>query len=142
DVDDSPLDQKSMYFCVPPNDKLLGYWDTVEDRLYKIRHCLGLEGQTLNLPLFEPPIDPGLLVRARAAGLDIGSILADVSAPPPLVRYNVLSARATELANEVKSLGVALLSALEKRDAEELALLRSNQEVVLQSAIRVVKQNA
>jgi hypothetical protein len=29
------------------------------------------------LALFEPPIDPALLVRAVAAGLDIGSVLLD-----------------------------------------------------------------
>ena len=67
-----------LYFCVPQNDKLLGYWDTVADRLFKIRHCMNIEGVVRQLPLFEPPIDPALLVRAAAAGLDLGSVLADV----------------------------------------------------------------
>jgi hypothetical protein len=31
------------YFCVPKNDKLLSYWDTVSDRLFKIRHCMNLK---------------------------------------------------------------------------------------------------
>src|SRR5258708_17607625 len=26
-------------FCIPKNDQLLSYWDTVADRLFKIRHC-------------------------------------------------------------------------------------------------------
>src|SRR5262249_35006786 len=26
---------KALYFCVPRNDKLLSYWDTVADRLFK-----------------------------------------------------------------------------------------------------------
>ena len=57
-----------LYFCVPPNDKLLGYWDTVADRLFKIRHCMNIEGVVRQLPLFEPPIDPALLVaRPRPA---------------------------------------------------------------------------
>ena len=59
----------TLYFCVPHNDKLLGYWDTVEDRLFKIRHCMNIEGVMRQLPLFEPPIDPALLVRARAPAL-------------------------------------------------------------------------
>ena len=29
---------RTLYFSIPPNDKLLGYWDTVDDRLFKIRH--------------------------------------------------------------------------------------------------------
>ena len=68
----SPIRRRLLYFCVPENDKLLGYWDTVGDRLFKIRHCMNIEGQVRQLPLFEPPIDPALLVRARAAGLSIG----------------------------------------------------------------------
>ena len=34
----------ALYFCVPRNDKLLGYWDTVADRLFKIRNSLNLQG--------------------------------------------------------------------------------------------------
>ncbi len=66
----------TLYFCIPQNDKLLGYWDTVADRLYKIRHCMNIEGVVRQLALFEPPIDPGALVKAVAAGVDIGSALA------------------------------------------------------------------
>ena len=53
----------TLYFCIPRNDKLLGYWDTVADRLFKIRHCMNIEGVVRQLPLFEPPIDPALLVQ-------------------------------------------------------------------------------
>ncbi|MCS6317965.1 MAG: hypothetical protein H8K05_09380, partial [Nitrospira sp.] len=53
-----------LYFCVPPNDKLLKYWDAVADRLFKIRNSLNLAGIRRTLPLFEPPIDPMLLVKA------------------------------------------------------------------------------
>ena len=60
-----------MAFCVPPNETLLGYWDLVEDRLFKIRHCMNIEGIARTLPLWEPRIDPALLVRAKAAGLEI-----------------------------------------------------------------------
>lgn len=141
-VDAGPLDHWSMVFCVPPNDKLLGYWGTVEDRLFKIRHCLNLQGIALDLPLFEPPIDPGLLVRARAAGIDIGSLLSDVTAPVPLQRYAVLAQRANELTAEVKALGQSFLSALEKKDAEELALLRAGQEIQMLQAMRTSKAQA
>ena len=60
---------RSLYFCLPPNDKLLAYWDTVADRLFKVRHCMNLEGVLRQLALFDPPIDPALLVAAaRRAG--------------------------------------------------------------------------
>ena len=52
---------KALYFCVPRNDKLLGYWDTVADRLFKIRNSLNIQGVFRQLALFEPPIDPAML---------------------------------------------------------------------------------
>ena len=63
---------KALYFCVPRNDKLLSYWDTVADRLFKIRNSLNIQGIFRQLALFEPPIDPAMLARAAAAGLGCG----------------------------------------------------------------------
>jgi Tc toxin complex TcA C-terminal TcB-binding domain/Neuraminidase-like domain/Salmonella virulence plasmid 28.1kDa A protein len=128
------------YFCITANDKLLGYWDTVSDRLFKIRHCMNIEGVERSLPIFEPQIDPGLLVRAAAAGVDITSVLNDINAALPHYRFNIMLQKATELCNDVKVLGAAFLSALEKQDTEQLALLRSTHEVELLKAIRVIKE--
>lgn len=130
---------QTLYFCLPVNDQLLGYWDTVADRLFKIRHCLNIEGVFAPLALFAPPIDPGMLVRAVAAGLDFSSILNDLNSPLPVYRFMVMLQKATELTNEVKGLGAALLAVLEKKDAEALALLKSSQEISLLKAIMALK---
>lgn len=131
---------ETLYFCIPPNDKLMGYYDTVESRLYNIRNCLTLGGQFSPLALFAPPIDPGLLVRAAAAGLDIGSVLSDMNSPLPNYRFTVMVQKAVELCNEVKSLGAALLQAMEKKDAEDLALLRSSNGISILNAVLQVKK--
>ena len=128
-----------LYFCIPNNEKILTLWDSVADRLFKIRHCMNIEGVVRQLPLFEPPIDPALLVKAAAAGLDIGSVLNDMNAPMPLYRFSFMVQRALEVCNEVKSLGNALLSALEKKDAEGFALLRSSHELIMLGEVRKVK---
>jgi hypothetical protein len=128
-----------MYFCAPRNDKLLAYWDTVSDRLFKIRHCMNIKGIVRQLPLFEPPIDPAILVQAAAAGIDISSVLNDISGALPHYRFNVLVQKAAELCAEVKSFGTALLSALEKQDAEYLAQIRAEHESSLLSLIELVK---
>jgi receptor-binding and translocation channel-forming TcA subunit of Tc toxin len=129
---------KALYFGVPRNDKLLGYWDTVADRLFKIRNSLNLQGIFRQLALFEPPIDPAVLARAAAAGLDTGAIVNGLNQPLPLVRFQVLVQKAAELAQEVKSLGSNLLSAMEKEDGEALAILRTQHErVVLELAEHV-----
>lgn len=131
----------TLFFCIPKNDKLLRYWDRVDDRLFKIRHCMNIEGVTRQLPLFQPPIDPALLVKATAAGVDIGDALSDLNAPLPHYRFQVLVRRVAEMINEVKSLGGALLANLEKKDAEELALLRSSHELRLLQSMLQVKEN-
>ena len=129
-----------LYFCVPENDKLLGYWNRVADRLFKIRHCMNIEGQVRQLPLFEPPIDPALLVRARAAGLSIGEVLSDMSVSLPNYRFSVMLQKANELVAEVRNLGAGLLSALEKRDGEALSTLRSGQELRLLQAVLDIRK--
>ncbi|HVG22227.1 MAG TPA: neuraminidase-like domain-containing protein [Blastocatellia bacterium] len=131
---------RSFYFCIPKNEKLLGYWDTVADRLFKIRHCMNIEGVVRELALFEPPIDPALLVSAAAQGIDLSSVLNDLSAPLPSYRFGALLGKALELTGELRSLGAALLGALEKRDAEHLANLRASHENELLSLVKQVKQ--
>ncbi|WP_170135745.1 neuraminidase-like domain-containing protein [Nannocystis exedens] len=131
-----------LYFCIPPNDKLLGYWDTVADRLFKLRNCLNIEGIRRDLALFDPPIDPGLLARAAAQGIDIGTAVSNLYAPLPHYRFLPHLGIAKDFAAQVSSLGSALLQALEKRDAENLAVLRGGHEVTLLKAVRHVKEQA
>jgi hypothetical protein len=129
-----------FYFCLPHNDLLYIYWDTLADRLFKIRHCMNISGQVRQLALFDPPIDPALLVRASAAGLDIAAIISGMYAPLPHYRFTFMLQKALELCGEVRSLGGALSAALEKKDGEELAVLRSTHEVGMLGAMRAVKQ--
>jgi len=130
---------RALYFCVPRNDKLLSYWDTVADRLFKIRNSLNIQGVFRQLALFEPPIDPAMLARAAAAGLDVGAIVNGLNQPLPLVRFAFLVQKAAEIAQEVKSLGNQLLSAMEKEDGEALALLRAKHERVVMQMVEQVK---
>jgi hypothetical protein len=127
---------RTLYFCVPRNEKLLGYWDVVADRLYKIRHCLNIEGVFRQLALFDPPIDPGMLVKAAAAGIDVGSMVRGLYQPLGPVRATTLIQKALEICAEVRSLGGALLSAAEKRDTEQLTLIRQRHERRIQELSR------
>ena len=129
----------TLYFRIPGNQNLLTYWDTIEDRLYKIRHCMNIQGVVQQLPLFAPPISPGLLIAAAAAGLDLGSVLNDTNAAPPPYRFTIMIRQALEACEQVRSLGSELLQALEKSDAENLARIRSSSEMQLQSAIADVR---
>ena len=129
---------ESFYFCIPGNEKLLQSWDTVADRLFKIRHCQNIEGTFRKLALFEPPIDPAMLIRAAAAGLSIDDILTGNTVSS--YRYQYLLQKANELCNEVKGLGATMLNAIEKKEGEVLSRLRATQENNLLQMITQIKE--
>lgn len=130
----------TLYFCIPHNDKLMSYWDTVAERLFNIRHCRDINGVERTLALFPPPIDPAALVKARSQGLSIGSILADLSSPPPIYRFRYLIQKANEFCSDLVGLGSALLGALEKKDSEALARLRASHETATRELITAVRE--
>src|SRR5262249_12678413 len=125
----------SLLFCIPPNRQLLGYWDTVAQRLYNIRHCLNLQGQAVPLPLYAPPVSPLSMIEEQAAGAGAGG----GTAAAPIYRFSVYLQKAVELTNDVRAYGALILSALEKQDAEALAVIRANQELDIQTRMLDVK---
>jgi hypothetical protein len=139
-VSGSVINGSMFYFCFPTNDKMKGYWDTIADRLFKIRNCQNIQGIERELALYDPPIDPAILVKAVANGVPVGEVISGLYAPLPLYRYNVIVSKASELAQEVKSLGGQILGAIEKKDSESLALLRSSQELKVLEAVTDLRQ--
>lgn len=131
----------SAGFCVPENPQADAWRKTIQDRLFKIRNSLDIRGVKRQLPFFAPPIDPALLVRARAEGLSIQQVLHG-SSNPAGYRGQTLLSLALEFTQDVRGFGSAILSALEKRDSEALGLLRQNQEHVILSASRVQRDRA
>ncbi|MCW5203407.1 hypothetical protein VU12_10755 [Desulfobulbus sp. US4] len=134
------ITSSQQVFCVPPNDNLHKYWDRVEDRLFKIRHCMNISGIRRPLALFQPPIDPMMLVRAKAAGLSMDDILSMLGAQLPPYRFSFLLDKAKQYTQTVQSFGSALLSALEKKDVEELTLLRSVHECNIMQWSKKIKE--
>ena len=122
------LVQSRVIFCIPENAELLGYWDRVQDRLAKIRNCMDISGARRRLELFAPEIDPRLLVRMRAAGLSLDDVLNAGGDSLPPYRFAFLVEKARQYAGVAQAFGSQLLAALEKRDGEELARLRTVHE--------------
>jgi len=146
DVDNGDVQQSNvlgfastLYFCIPDNPKVKELRELIDDRLFKIRHCQDINGVFRELPLFEPPIDPALLVQAAAQGLSLSSVLNDLNSPMPNFRFTYLMQKALELCSEVKTLGAAFLSAKEKKDAESLTALRSSHDAAIQELILSVR---
>lgn len=132
---------EALYFCIPPNDLLETLRDTIADRLFKIRHCMNVDGVVRYLPLYDPPIDPALLVAARAQGLDLASVLSDLNAPRPHDRFTTCLEQAHQAVEDVRRLGQDLKGILESRDAEKLNVSRARQDLLLlRDQMRQVKQ--
>ncbi len=115
------------YFFVPENPLFNDYWTRVEDRLYKIRHCLNIMGISQPLPLFEPPINPMALVQTVSSGAGLSSALGSLNIPVPHYRFSFMVRKAQELVAKLSQFGGELLSILEKKDAEELSMLQNRQ---------------
>ncbi|USP80417.1 hypothetical protein yc1106_07691 [Curvularia clavata] len=129
---------RSSYFPVPPNPQIFALRSLIDDRLYKIRNSLDINGNFRRLSLFEPPLDPGQLMQAVAAG-GLSSLASFVDGPMPNYRFMYLLQKAFEICQELKSLGDAYLGIKEKRDAESLACLRAKQDVAMQHLALEIK---
>jgi hypothetical protein len=56
-------------FLLPRNQALQDLYDTLQQRLYNLRHWLSIDGTPLNIPLIAAPINPRELQLAALAGL-------------------------------------------------------------------------
>ncbi|MDE5420604.1 Tc toxin subunit A [Ancylomarina sp. DW003] len=139
---ESEGDVAKLYFGIPKNNKMMAYWDRVADRLFKVRNSLNIDGIKRTVALFAPPIDPGLLIRARLAGISIADVMSMKDANPTEYRFQTLLQRALEICSEVKSLGSQLLSALEKGETEKISVLRASHEKALTELVTGIKEKS
>jgi peptidoglycan hydrolase-like protein with peptidoglycan-binding domain len=135
-----PLALESLYFCVPPSEKLFNLWDLLEERQFNLRNSRTIEGVERSLSLFAPPLSVEELIKATAAGLSVAAILAGLSAPRPPYRFRVMLRHAIELADVATAFNRGLHQALSSRDAEGLARLKVGQEIhILQEQTSMLK---
>ncbi|MDZ3833117.1 MAG: neuraminidase-like domain-containing protein [Sphingopyxis sp.] len=134
-----PYNDLNTYFCAPENSELLGYWDQVEDRLFKIRNCMNIQGVMRPLALFEPPLDVNALVRAGAGGAG-PQVAQQPQAGVLPYRFDVVIGIAKDFTSQLTQIGSQLLAAFEKKDAEALSRLRAAQELRILNMTTKVRQ--
>jgi len=136
------IDVKSdLIFCFPNNDTFLAYWDRVDDRIYKLNNCLDINGTKRVMPAFAPPIDPALLAKMVGSGLSFDDLIGALNSALPNHRFVYLVEKAKQFCGTVQGFGSALFSAIEKKDSEELTLLRSVHEQNIISLTTKSKQS-
>lgn len=138
-----PLTGASMlYFGIPANEQMLGLWDRIDLGLARIRAGLDIRGEArLSLPpgVVAPPAVNPLPEAGGALGM-IASQAPVIDVAVPTYRFSYLLQKALEFAGEVRAFGAAVLAAYEKRDAEALARLRSDHEVILLCRVVQVRE--
>lgn len=117
---------RTEYFCLPGNPFMVNLRTLIDDRLYKIRNGLDIDGVKRTLALWEPPIDPAVVVRANAlrAMAGLAPPGADPDAPVPKYRFSYVIRRAQEVAKQLRRTESRLLMIKEKKDAAALAALQ------------------
>lgn len=123
-LDDAVLEPIAP-FLPQENEKMLGYRQLLEQRLYNLRHNLSIDGQPLSLPIYASIADPASLhTRAVNASASMNSLS---KAMLSLYRFPVILESAKSMVSQLMQFGSALLNIIERQDAEALAELLQTQ---------------
>jgi hypothetical protein len=120
----------SLAFCIPPNPLLAALRLHAELNLFKLRTCRNIAGMKRELDPYVAAID-------TVTGLPTISSSGQLVLPgsnmlrPTLYRFAVLLQRAKQLVAIAQQVESAMLSAIEKRDAEAYSILRARQDLEL-----------
>ncbi len=120
--------------CIPENPIFKSLLFQLQSNIQKIRTGRNIAGVKRLLPLFEASIDPMSAITAVASGLSLDNLNFSSASNIGPYRFVFLIERAKHLANLVIQAGNALLSAIEKKVAEELTYLKAKQELKLARA--------
>ncbi|PBP80424.1 hypothetical protein CCL16_23755 [Pseudomonas syringae] len=129
----------SALFLPEINEVMQGYWLTLRQRMYNLRHNLTLDGQPLLLPLFAKPADPKALLNAAVAAESSGGSDLPVTSLP-LWRFEPMLDSARGLVFQLIQFGNAVLGVLERQDAESLNALLQNQGTELMASTIQVQE--
>ena len=123
----------AVRFCIPPNPVLKGLRLRAALNLYKIRHCRNIAGMVRQLDPYAAPTDTMSGMPTIGGGGQLILPGTTYFRPTPY-RFGALLDRAEKLAQMASQMEGAMLSALEKRDAEAYALLKARQDIKLARA--------
>ena len=77
----------TQYFCVPFNPELATLRSTIDDRLYKIRHCLDINGNPVKLSHWDASLGPGSTLAAGGLSSSQLTHLNDTDSLLPNYRF-------------------------------------------------------
>ncbi|EEJ2305794.1 hypothetical protein YI53_003914 [Salmonella enterica subsp. enterica] len=129
-------------FMTPVNSQLLGYWDTLDSRLYNLQHWLSIDGQPLSIPLYAPLLNPELLTSKNMQGSTLFSTTTYQTQSVLPFRFTILLQSARAAVATLGQFGQTLLSYCERQDATGLQELDMQQLFNLSGYTLQLQQNA
>ncbi|TPG61557.1 neuraminidase-like domain-containing protein [Ewingella americana] len=112
-------------FLPEQNAQLSDYWQTLNQRLFNLRHNLSIDGQPLSLPLYATPADPKALLSAAVMASQGGSTLP--TAVLTVHRFPQMLDSARGVVSQLMQFGASLQGIIERQDGEALNQLLQNQ---------------
>ncbi|WP_336855156.1 hypothetical protein [Pseudescherichia vulneris] len=129
-------------FMVPVNGQLLGYWNTLDSRLYNLRHQLTIDGLPMTVPLYAPPVNPTVLMAQSVQGGSLISASSGMTATIPPYRFTTMLQSARAAVSTLSQFGQTLLSYYERKDAAGLQELDAQLALDISAYTLTLGQNA
>lgn len=129
-------------FLAPLNTQLLQYWNTVDYRLYNLRHNLTIDGQPMVVPLYAPLVNPTLLLQQSASAGSLANSVAALSAILPPYRFSVMLQSARAAVATLSQFGQTLLGYYERGESAGLQELQQQQALNISSFTISLQQQA
>ncbi|MBS1686830.1 MAG: hypothetical protein JSS76_18980 [Bacteroidetes bacterium] len=126
-------------FCVPQDPVYEWLSQSAQLNLFKIRNCMNIAGMKQELSPYAAPTDTTTGLPSIGANGQI-SIPGINPIQPTIYRYEVIIARAKQIAGMAQQVEAAYLQALQTHDAEYYNLMKAKQDLALSSATVKLKQ--
>lgn len=135
-------DTDNAAFTAPLNSALLGYWDTLDARLYNLRHNLTVDGKPMNLALYATPADPTTLLAQRAQNGTLTGGVSGAQLVVPPYRFSAVLPRAYSAVSTLCRFGESLLSLLERSERAGQEELAQQQLLDMSSYVLTLQQQS
>ncbi len=129
-------------FMAPVNSQLLGYWNTLDSRLYNLRHQLTIDGLPMTVPLYAPPVNPTVLMEQSVRGGSLISASSGMTATIPPYRFTTMLQSARAAVSTLSQFGQTLLSYYERKDGTGLQELDAQLALDISAYTLTLGQNA
>lgn len=127
------------YFCLPNNPKIQEYFKLLKQRKFNLDNCRDINGEIRELPLYQPRIDPWLVIEADMAGYNLKDLLVNTININGL-KFEAQVAFVTELINTASSLNSELLLTIQQKESKALETLREkHQNSVLNGSRQILR---